>query len=38
MIFGLPWLSWVLLDLAVLPGLLLVAIFYWRHRRKGRES
>jgi len=36
-ILGLPLLSWVLLFVAVVPGLSLVTNFYLKHRRKRQE-
>ena len=32
MIAGLPWTAWLLLIAAVVPALVLVSIFYFRHR------
>lgn len=32
MIYGLSWTAWLLLLLSTLPGLLLVLVFYFRHR------
>jgi hypothetical protein len=37
MILGMPWQSWVLLCVAVVPGLWLVTNFYLKHRRKRQE-
>jgi hypothetical protein len=37
MILGLPWVSWVLLFVAVVPGLFLVTVFYLRNRGKRQE-
>jgi len=36
-ILGLPWVSWLLLFAAVVPGLTLVVGFYLKHRRVRRD-
>jgi hypothetical protein len=33
MIWGLHWTAWLLLFVAVVPALLLVTVFYFKHRR-----
>jgi len=38
MIVGLHWTAWLLLIMAVVPALVLVAAFYFKHRRVGDGS
>jgi hypothetical protein len=38
MILGLPWVSWLLLLVAVVPGLSLVTTFYLSNRHKRWEQ
>jgi hypothetical protein len=38
MIAGLPWTAWVLLLMAVVPGLLLTTLFYAKRRTKRDDG
>lgn len=37
MVFGLPLVSWLLLFVAVCPGVTLVALFYLHRRQKSKD-
>jgi hypothetical protein len=38
MIWGLDWTAWLLLFVAVVPGLALVTVFHFKRRRRGEAA